>query len=107
MGFNSPKRRSSAIARRRVLDAKRFVAAGDAIGETITKILSPEQRERCQPWFDNARRLRELVTDLETVSLDAIEDAENWKPTWRRDSFRVRVSHATPKPQRLWTDISS
>jgi uncharacterized protein DUF6788 len=49
--------------------------------KTITKILSPAQRDRYQPWFDNARRLRELATQLEALSLAAIEDVENWKPT--------------------------
>jgi Family of unknown function (DUF6788) len=47
-------------------------------GKTATKLLSPEQRARYQPWFDNARRLRELVADLEALSLQAIHDVENW-----------------------------
>ncbi len=44
----------------------------------MTKVLSPEQRERYRPLFDNARRLRELIAELETLSLHTIEDAENW-----------------------------
>jgi hypothetical protein len=31
-----------------------------------------------QTWFDNARRLRELIGGLEAVSLRAIETAEGW-----------------------------
>ena len=46
--------------------------------KTVTKLLSPEQRDRYQPWFDNARRLRELTAELEALSLRAIEDAEHW-----------------------------
>ena len=38
-------------------------------GHTVTKLLSPEQRDRYQPWFDNARRLRELIAELEALSL--------------------------------------
>jgi hypothetical protein len=50
-------------------------------GKTVTKLLSPEQRDRYQPWFDNARRLRELLTELEALSLDTVNDTENWEPT--------------------------
>ena len=38
-------------------------------GKTVTRTLTPEQADRYQPWFDNARRLRELLTDLEARSL--------------------------------------
>lgn len=48
-------------------------------GRTVTKILSAEQAGRYQPWFDNARRLRELITDLEARSLRALERAEGWE----------------------------
>jgi hypothetical protein len=50
-------------------------------GRTVTKVLSPEQRERYQPWFENARRLRTLIAELEALSLHTIEDAEHWRPT--------------------------
>ena len=30
------------------------------------------------PWFDNARRLRDLVSKLEAASLLAMETAEGW-----------------------------
>jgi hypothetical protein len=49
-------------------------------GRTVTKLLSAEQRDRYQPWFDNARRLRELTAELEKLSLSTITDAENWNP---------------------------
>jgi len=48
-------------------------------GKTVTKLLTPEQRDRYQPWFDNARRLRELVVELEDLSLDSIHDTEHWE----------------------------
>jgi hypothetical protein len=49
--------------------------------KTITKLLSPDQRDRYQEWFDNTRRLRALVAELETLSVATIEDIEDWKPT--------------------------
>lgn len=52
-------------------------------GKTVTKILSAEQASRYQPWFDNAHRLRELITDLEARSLRALEQAEGWELTKR------------------------
>ena len=47
-------------------------------GKTVTRYLSPEQLARYQPWFDNARQLRALATELENVSIDAITNAEGW-----------------------------
>jgi len=47
-------------------------------GKTVTKYLSEEQLERYQPWFDNARRLRKLVSELEEASLLDIASAEGW-----------------------------
>lgn len=46
-------------------------------GKTVTRTLTPEQAERYQPWFDNARRLRELLSDLEARSLKKLLDAED------------------------------
>ena len=45
-------------------------------GKTVTRYLSEEQLGRCQPWFDNARRLKDLVAKLEIASLQAVETAE-------------------------------
>ena len=45
-------------------------------GKTVTRTLTPEQAERYQPWFDNARRLRELLIELEARSLQLFLDAE-------------------------------
>ncbi len=50
-------------------------------GRTRTRLLTPEQYQRYQPWFDNHRRLRELLTELEALSLHTAEQAENWTPT--------------------------
>ena len=45
-------------------------------GKTITRRLSAEQAERYQPWFEDNRRLRELVSELEALSLQAAQSAE-------------------------------
>ena len=49
-------------------------------GKTVTRRLSRDQYERYRPWFDNARRLRELTTQLENLSLRTVEQAEGWQP---------------------------
>jgi hypothetical protein len=51
-------------------------------GTPITRKLTPEQEQRYRPWFDNARRLRQLTTELEALSLQAFEQAEG--PRHRR-----------------------
>jgi hypothetical protein len=49
-------------------------------GKTATRILTDDQLADYQPWFDTHRRLRELVAELEELSL-AIADAD---PRWNR-----------------------
>jgi hypothetical protein len=49
-------------------------------GKTATRILSDEQLADYGPWFHNHRRLRELITELEELSL-AIAEAD---PRWNR-----------------------
>ena len=49
-------------------------------GKTATRILSDDQLADYQPWFDNHRRLRELIAELEELSL-AITEAD---PRWNR-----------------------
>jgi hypothetical protein len=45
------------------------------------RLLTPEQRDRYQPWFDNARRLCELTAGLEAIAVQTVHHAENWNPT--------------------------
>ncbi len=40
-------------------------------GKTVTRKITEDQRARYQAWFDNARKLRRLVTELEALSLEA------------------------------------
>jgi len=45
-------------------------------GKTVTKLLTDEQLARYQPWFDNTRRLKDLITKLEIISLQAMKTAD-------------------------------
>ena len=49
-------------------------------GKTSTRILTDDQLADYGPWFDNHKRLRELITELEELSL-AIADND---PRWNR-----------------------
>lgn len=47
-------------------------------GKTVTRWLTPDQLERYQQWFANAKRARYLIGQIETLSLSIAEDAEGW-----------------------------
>ena len=47
-------------------------------GKTATRILSDDQLADYQPWFDNHRRLRELIAELEALSLQITEADPRW-----------------------------
>jgi hypothetical protein len=49
-------------------------------GKTVTRNLSEDQLQRYQNWFDNDRRLKALVTELEELSITLVEQAEGWTP---------------------------
>jgi hypothetical protein len=45
-------------------------------GKTVTRKISEDQQAYYQAWFDNARNLHRLVSELEALSLRAFEQAE-------------------------------
>ena len=47
-------------------------------GKTATRILTDDQLADYGPWFDNHRRLRELVAELEELSLAIAESDPRW-----------------------------
>jgi hypothetical protein len=47
-------------------------------GKTVTRILSPQQWADYQSWFDNARRAKALLSDLEALSLQQVDDDPRW-----------------------------
>lgn len=51
--------------------------------KTVTHTLSSDQAERLRPWFENARRLRELTSELEALSVQIVNEAEGWKEVRR------------------------
>jgi len=69
-------------------------------GKTVTRLLSAEQLTRYQPWFDNARRLKELVGKLEIVSVRALEsEDQRSRPTQaskRRGAARLTGHRHNP-----------
>jgi len=46
--------------------------------KTITRTLSPAQLERYRPLFDYTKRLRELISELKTLSAETVDQAEGW-----------------------------
>ena len=48
-------------------------------GKTVTRILTDDQLADYQPWFDNQRRLRELITELETLSQEIADSDPRWE----------------------------
>ena len=44
---------------------------------TVTRTLSTAQAQRYRPLFNNTKRLRELISELETLSARAVEQAED------------------------------
>jgi hypothetical protein len=48
-------------------------------GKTVTRTLTPDQAERYTPWFENARKLRALINQLEALSLQAAEHTNGWR----------------------------
>lgn len=64
-------------------------------GKTLTRYLSEEELTRYQPWFDNARRLKDIVAKLEVASLHTLElEQADDKPT------KPMIPGATPDPPR-------
>jgi hypothetical protein len=53
-------------------------------GKTVTRRLTGEQVEIYGPWFDQARQLRDLLDQLEKLSLHIFEQAENPAPSHSR-----------------------
>ncbi len=48
-------------------------------GKTVTRLLNQEQLDEYQQYFDNAKRLRELVREIEAISLETIEKDPRWQ----------------------------
>lgn len=60
-------------------------------GKTVTRSLSAEQQARYQSWFENKRRLDELVAELEQLSVLEMADNEDWPEPPAPPADRRRV----------------
>jgi hypothetical protein len=49
-------------------------------GKTITRRLTAQQLTAWQPPFDNARKLRALLAELQELTLEVLEGSENPEP---------------------------
>jgi hypothetical protein len=49
-----------------------------SVSALSTRLLTEDQLARHQPWFDNARRLKDLILKLEAASLAAAAATEGW-----------------------------
>jgi hypothetical protein len=50
-------------------------------GKTVTRLLTQDELARYQPWFDNSRRLKDLIAKLEIASVHALETERHHPPT--------------------------
>lgn len=48
-------------------------------GKTVTRLLTEEQWADYKPWFENAKRLKELTAELEALSLREIDNDHRWR----------------------------
>jgi len=47
-------------------------------GKTVTRLLDDDQMDEYGSFFDNHRRLKELVRELEELSVDVVESDAHW-----------------------------
>jgi DNA-binding transcriptional ArsR family regulator len=68
-------------------------------GRTVTRLLSADQRDRYGDWFDNDRKLKDLVAQLETLSINTISEAEGWDPRVAKTlAHRLSTPGMSPEP---------
>ena len=73
-------------------------------GKTATRILTDDQLADYGPWFDNHRRLRELVAELEELSLAIAESRPPLEPLARPPGRRHgrRAANRNGSLQIVW-----
>ena len=47
--------------------------------KTVTRLFSQEQWRDYRPWFENTRKLRNLLAELESLSLQELEADPRWR----------------------------
>jgi hypothetical protein len=61
-------------------------------GKTVSRMLSEDELAEYQPLFDNARKLRDLVSELQDLTLQLVEEADGPQ---RRSSTSTRQNRPT------------
>ena len=49
-------------------------------GQSVTRLLDPEQVERYRPWLEAGKRLHELLREMEALGVAVAESVEGWGP---------------------------
>jgi hypothetical protein len=49
-------------------------------GKTVTRRLSPAELSEYQPLFDNAKKLRALLAELQDLTMEIIEEGDDQEP---------------------------
>ena len=63
--------------------------------KTIGRWLSADQHQDYQPWIDNDRRLRELLSQLEALGTAALEADPRWQRKPRTATDTGQITHNT------------
>jgi hypothetical protein len=66
--------------------------------KTVTRMLNDEEVANYQPMFDNARKIRELVSQLHDLSLELVEPATP-KPKAKAATTTKATSSTTSRPR--------
>ena len=64
--------------------------------KTVGRYLSDEQFDRYGAWFEQAKRIRVLLAELETLSLRVAERTEGWDPQSPPTGHRPRNTEKRP-----------
>ena len=65
-------------------------------GKTVGRYLSDDQLDRYGSWFEQAKRIRILLAELETLSLRIVERTEGWDPQSPPTGHRPRNTDERP-----------
>ena len=65
-------------------------------GKTITRRLTPAELAEYQPLFDNARKLRALLAELQDLTLEIIEADSHAKPNQPKPDHNPKPMWAKP-----------
>ncbi len=64
--------------------------------KTVTRMLSDEELTEYQPMFDNARKLRDLVSELQELTMELIEHADRDSSNKATKTSRIASTKARP-----------